>query len=348
MEKRHKDEEHENDERWLLTYADLITLLMVFFVVMYAISKADTAKFSAVSQSMAIAFGSPKGAIIPMPEFGETRLKRSKRGDSNEFSRAAAGMEAHQLESSGLEATNQRPVDDETQDGAPAEDENRGALQGEERGAPLDDREKEMPRQDDTKAAAAPLELEEGETRLEHVAHEVESLMRAHGLEDMIELEQSEDGRQLTIRLRDSVLFGRGGADITPGAYELIDRVGSALKEIGLPVTVAGHTDNIPIRNSRFRSNWELSTARSTAVLVYLIDRLGFAPERISSSGYGEYHPVASNDTREGRAQNRRVEFILTDDQARPRKAAAPEPPNYAEVIPQLRTFSQAPLFVRI
>lgn len=370
MQKRHGHEEHENDERWLLTYADLITLLMVFFVVMYAISKADSAKFSAVSASMAVAFGQPRGSVMPMPETGVTPYKRLKRGDSDEYSRPAPGVEpAQRDESLARDVTkNAAPLDAEDR-GAPMDDDERGApMDDEKRGAPQDDENRGAPQDDDKRGAPLdagrdqlarnePVEAEplvaagpdDGETRLEHVAREVESLMRARGLEDMVELEESEDGRQLTIRLRDSILFTRGGADITPAAFELIDRVGGALLEIGLPLTVAGHTDNIPIRNSRFRSNWELSTARSTAVLVYMINQLGFPPERVSASGYGEYHPVAANDTLEGRSQNRRVEFILTDDQVRPRKpAAAPEPANYSEVIPQLRVLSRAPLYVRI
>ena len=93
MQKKHKEEEHENDERWLLTYADLITLLMVFFVVMYAISKADTAKFSALSQSMSAAFGAPKGSVIPMPATGTSR-SNAKRAPKSEAAKMAKGSTA--------------------------------------------------------------------------------------------------------------------------------------------------------------------------------------------------------------------------------------------------------------
>lgn len=162
----------------------------------------------------------------------------------------------------------------------------------------------------------------------------------------MVELEESEDGRQLTIRLRDSVLFARGGAELTPGAADIIDRVGSALFEIGLPINVAGHTDDVPIRNGRFKLNRELSTARSTAVLVYLIDRLGFPPQSLSASGYGEYVPVAPNNTSENRAKYRRVEFVLTDDRIPPPRAQA-APPDLQRTISNPRQLSGATIYIR-
>ncbi len=262
MNKRHKEEEHESDERWLLTYADLITLLMVFFVVMYALSKADSAKFSAVSQSMNIAFGSPRGSVIPMPAAGTSRSNK-KRTPKDE----AAGK--------GLQ-------------GAAAED-----------------------------------------STLKNVAKAIEDMIRERGLEDMITLDGSADGRRLTIRLRDSVLFERGGALLTPSAQELIDRLGGVLKDIGMRVSVSGHTDDIPIRSGAYASNWDLSTARSVSVIKDLIERVGFPEQLLSASGYAEYHPVAPNDSTENRAKNRRVEFVITDegplDLEGPQAGPAPE-----------------------
>jgi chemotaxis protein MotB len=263
MNKPHKEEEHENDERWLLTYADLITLLMVFFVVMYALSKADSAKFSALSQSMAVAFGSPKGSVIPMPEVGTSRSskKRAPRAESAE---------------KGLH-------------GAAAED-----------------------------------------SKLKNVAKAIEEMIRERGLQDMIWLDGSADGRKLTIRLRDSVLFDRGGAVLTPDAEDLIVRLGGVLKDIGMRVNVSGHTDDIPIRSGAYQSNWQLSTARSTAVIENLIERLGFPAPLLSASGYGEFHPIAPNDSVENRAKNRRVEFVITDegplDLEGPQTESAPKP----------------------
>jgi chemotaxis protein MotB len=85
---------------------------------------------------------------------------------------------------------------------------------------------------------------------------------------------------------------------------------------------VEGHTDNVPIRNARFPSNWELSTARATTVVAYLIERFKFAPERLSAGGYSEYRPVESNATAEGRSRNRRVDIVVLH-------------PRYAQVEPR-------------
>lgn len=285
MERRHKHEEHENDERWLITYADLITLLMVFFVVMWSISRADAAKFAAVAQSMSVAFGTPKGSVIPMPATGTSRSPKQAPKDASK-SKAAGASQA-----SGTAGQ---------------------------------------------------------QTKLQSVAQEVEDMIREQGLQDMIALDGSADGRKLTIRLRDSILFDRGGATLTPEAQALIERLGGVLKNIGMVVNVSGHTDDIPIRSGIYGSNYELSTARSTAVVLDLINRIDFPPQMIFPSGYGEYRPIAPNDSLENRARNRRVEFVITDEgpldlaastkpQAQPAAATEPHesaPETFAAVTP--------------
>jgi chemotaxis protein MotB len=128
--------------------------------------------------------------------------------------------------------------------------------------------------------------------------------------EEKVRLELAERG--LVITFVAEVLFDSGKAKIREDAYPVLDKVASVLKELkGRNVGIEGHTDNEPIKYSGWRSNWELSTARATSVLHYLVDKKGLSPERISATGYGEYRPVASNDTPEGRQKNRRVEIIV-------------------------------------
>ncbi len=91
----------------------------------------------------------------------------------------------------------------------------------------------------------------------------------------------------------------------------MLNTIAGSLVSVGNQIRVEGHTDNVPIRNSRFPSNWELSTSRATAMIAYLIDNLGFAPELLSAAGYGEYRPVAANDTEEGKSRNRRVDIVV-------------------------------------
>jgi len=120
---------------------------------------------------------------------------------------------------------------------------------------------------------------------------------------------------RLTVNMVDQILFDSGSADVKSAGQKVLDKVGEALNKIAdKDIRIEGHTDNKPISGSlkeKFPSNWELSTARATAVARYLIDHAGVDPKRLVAAGYGEFRPKASNDTPEGRAQNRRIEIVL-------------------------------------
>jgi len=113
------------------------------------------------------------------------------------------------------------------------------------------------------------------------------------------------------ISLKELGFFNSGQAELLPGASEKIERIAKVLSKPGLEIRVEGHSDNQPIHNDQFRSNWELSTARAMAVLRLLVDDAGFDPRKLSASGYGEYRPVADNGTPEGRRMNRRVDLVV-------------------------------------
>jgi chemotaxis protein MotB len=119
--------------------------------------------------------------------------------------------------------------------------------------------------------------------------------------------------RGLVITVVGDVLFDSGKATIKPEAGNILNKVSKVLKENvpQLNVGIEGHTDNEPIMHSGWKSNWELSAARALSVLHYLVDNQGMSPERVSAIGYGEYRPVASNDTKDGRQLNRRVEIVV-------------------------------------
>ncbi len=126
-----------------------------------------------------------------------------------------------------------------------------------------------------------------------------------------VKLQMMEKG--LVITVVGDLLFDSGKAKIKSGAFSLLDKVSTLLKDnmAQFNVGIEGHTDNVAIKSSGWKSNWELSTARSLSVLHYLIKDQGISPERLSAIGYGEYRPVASNETKEGRSQNRRVEIVI-------------------------------------
>jgi chemotaxis protein MotB len=120
------------------------------------------------------------------------------------------------------------------------------------------------------------------------------------------------DEAGLAIILSGDILFDSGKADIKPGAYPVLDKLINIIsdKVPGKNIGITGHTDNVPIKFSSWKSNWELSSARATNVLYYLESK-GVSPDRLSAIGQGEYKPIASNETAKGRAMNRRVEIVI-------------------------------------
>jgi chemotaxis protein MotB len=149
--------------------------------------------------------------------------------------------------------------------------------------------------------------LEEELERLDRIRAELEAQLK--GVEGVsLSLEK----RGLVITFLDEILFDSGKAKIKSQAFSSLDKVAAIITEkaADLNVGVEGHTDNEPIKYSGWKSNWELSTARATSVLHYLIDQ-GVSPARLVAIGYGEFRPVASNDTQEGRFKNRRVEIVI-------------------------------------
>jgi chemotaxis protein MotB len=121
------------------------------------------------------------------------------------------------------------------------------------------------------------------------------------------------DTRGLVVSMPDDAAFSTGSADATPQARELIRRVGEMLRDVPNGVRVEGHTDDVPIRTAKYDSNWELSTARASAVVAFLIGTVGIDAGRLSAAGYGQYHPLNPNDSDAHRARNRRVDLVVLD-----------------------------------
>ncbi|MDP2920802.1 MAG: OmpA family protein [Candidatus Omnitrophota bacterium] len=148
-------------------------------------------------------------------------------------------------------------------------------------------------------------------TELEKAKLLLEEKLKQEIDDKSVRLEMAEKG--LAIVFLTEVLFDSGKADIKEAAFNSLDKVAGVLEQNveDRNVGIEGHTDNEPIRHSGWKSNWELSTSRATSVLHYLVDKKGINPKRVAAIGYGEYRPVASNDTVEGKKQNRRVEIVI-------------------------------------
>ncbi len=221
---------------WMTTYGDMVTLLMAFFVMLFAFSNIDAQKFEQVMQSFQGSAGILSGGVTV--------------------------------------------------------------------------------NQNDMIFEALP---ESSSTSVQQVQDNLEILKET--IEDYIELKELEaeisvefDTRGLIIRFKDNALFDSGSANLKDSSVEILSFIGELLKNEEFKdrsIRVEGHTDNIPISTSRFPSNWELSTTRSTNVIKFFINQAEIAPKRLSASGYGEYYPIADNATPEGRAKNRRVDIVI-------------------------------------
>jgi flagellar motor protein MotB len=143
---------------------------------------------------------------------------------------------------------------------------------------------------------------------------ESKETLRARNFHDITSVELTDD-KAVKIILPGDILFDIGQAKIKTSASGSLAAVGELLKDKDYAVTIAGHTDNIPIKSDKFPSNWELSTARACEAAEFLIEKMDIPPDRIQVIGYAEYKPIASNETPEGRSANRRVEVIISKNQ---------------------------------
>lgn len=223
---------HDNHERWLLTYADLITLLLAFFIVMYSMSRIDAKKFGAMSSALSGALDGRQLALREKEAFAK--------------------------------------------------------LQDEEAGGPFDT------------------------GRLRLMWEDIQQIVEGADLGDAVTSEVTERG--LVIHIMEGALFEEAKADLTDGARAVLRVISDKIRESGNQVRIEGHTDPRPIHTSKFPSNWELSTARATSVLRFMVDSIGVEPGRISALGFGEFRPMVPNDSPGNMAQNRRVDIVILSE----------------------------------
>jgi len=253
VSRKKKHKAHANHERWLVSYADFITLLFAFFVVLYASSQADKKKTAQVEASIKGAFqelgvftgsttegvGIPGSPGIPRPDLMDAPVRLIKIAGTADKSAAGSGF-----------------------------------------GVDVD----ELRRQ---------LESALGD---EIRQHEVQMRVTPEGL---------------VVSLREVGFFNSGQAELLDNGHTTLTRIATVLGGRGFEIRVEGHTDNVPVHNAHFKSNWDLSTARATTVVALLIEQHGFDPLLISAAGYSQYRPLADNKTAEGRAANRRIDLVV-------------------------------------
>jgi chemotaxis protein MotB len=272
--------EHENEERWLLTYADMLTLLFALFMVLFSISSVNISKYQVLQQSLKAAFS---GSVLP----GGRSIMQS--GSESTSAHSPATAEVPSIVPLTPTPTSRSSSSTGSANSATAKPMNTAQLQ-----AALDSMSASIAEQN----------------TFEQLKQKMDAYAKAHGFGDKVQT--TVEHRGLVVRvLTDNLLFDSGSATLQPQADSLLDQVAQLLNlDKSHPITVEGHTDNQPISSAQFPSNWELSTARATTVVRFLISR-SVSASRLGAVGYADLHPIASNATAIGRAQNRRVEIVL-------------------------------------
>lgn len=258
MARRSRSNTQGNHDRWLVSYADFVTLLFAFFVMLYAHSKTNTEEAQRISQAFreAMEQGRISQAISRILKVGPG---------------TPAVVTVTQV------PQKPRPVTP-----------------------------------DDINALAGSVDLMPS-------LHQLNDKLRQEISDGRLEVRMERRG--LVISLREATLFPSGGESVEPSTLPMLEVIAREVRTHPNPIRMEGHTDSIPIRTARFRSNWELSAARAIAMLELYSERFGLDRSRMSIGGFGDTAPVASNDTQEGRNRNRRVDIVVLNE-----VAAAQEP----------------------
>lgn len=236
---------HVSQERWLISYADFITLLFALFVVLFAFARADQKKQTEVKAAIDTAFKSM--GVFSLTGFRPNSAKK----DTGEVPAAPVTV-----------------------------------IMAEEKLSPT------RVKQD-----------------LESIDRELQEKLAGPVAQHTIVIKMGRNG--LVISLREAGFFNSGSATPRSEAIPALRQIAASLGNSGYDVRVEGHTDNVPIQTEQFQSNWELSSARATRIARLLLEVGTINPERVSAAGFAEFHPVDTNDTAAGRANNRRVDLVI-------------------------------------
>lgn len=271
--KGHEEHEKENGERWLLTYADLITLLLAFFIIMFSMSNLDKEKYKAVIEAFGNAFGVVQGTAEPGDGAG---------GEVNfpDFTPKASALTTPRPSGASASSALNTPHPSAIVSASP-----------------------------DANGIGNAIEAE----KMTEVQGQVEGMLRKNNLQNDVSVSIRERGLVISINTR--VLFASGSSSLTPSSRDLVAKIANILTPLAdNQICVEGHTDTDPISTTQFPSNWELSAARADTVLRLLLDNATLKPGNLSAVGYGEFRPIAPNDTPENKAKNRRVNIVILKD----------------------------------
>jgi chemotaxis protein MotB len=263
------DEEHENHERWLVSYADMMTLLMVLFIVMFAISQVDQKKFAELKNGLAVGFGSPSVTF----DGGQSTLLESSNEDSP--------MDL----SSGVGGTFEQPADQKAVEDAVSKLDRARAQQ---------------------QQASAKSEVE----NFKKIEKAINDAMKQQGQADTVKFTIDERGLVVTV-VTSSVVFSGGEAELLPAGQRILGGIGPAIAPLPNRIEVDGHTNQLAATTGIYPSGWELSTARASTVVRFLVAHEHIAETRLFAAGYADTKPLYPPSDPRAASLNRRVEIVV-------------------------------------
>jgi len=284
MARRRYPEEHPNHEAWAIPYADLMTLLLAFFVVMYAISSINESKYRVVADALSSAFGAAPRTLEPV-QVGSNQLKG---GQWDAPSVIHAGSRVGRSAATAINDPTLLP-----------------AMASQMR-SPMSFRDQ--------------AQLQQAERQLDDIAQRLTAALSPLIERGMISVRRTE--LWIEVEINSDILFATGASALDVHARDTLATLAGVLRDVPNSVRVEGHTDNLPIATAQFPSNWELSAARAASV-VHLFADHGMQPARLAMVGYGEFRPREDNASADGRNRNRRVMVIVLADSSQPREPLA-------------------------
>ncbi len=288
MSRRRAHEEHANHEAWAIPYGDLVTLLLAFFVVMYAISSLNEGKYRVLSYSLNAAFGGPPKSVAPV-QIG-TQLTGSGANRSPPIVISGAQGMVAPIPASRM--PNLPRVSRQIRNNLPQ---------------PM--------------LAADRNEVMQARDQLNRIGDDIEQALGGLIERDLVAVNRTD--LWIEVAIKSDILFGSGSAIPNEQALRVLNPLADSLRDAPNAIRIEGHTDDRPIATAQFPSNWELSGARAAGILRLFAAR-GIDFSRLSLLGYGEMRPIASNDTAEGRQANRRVVMVILADVPSPDGLADP------------------------
>lgn len=263
---RRKKKKEGNSERWLLTYSDLITLLMILFILLYSMSNISSVKYEQLTKSLSSVFGSNSGGGGSILQGGGSILDNARQMYDEK-------------------AQTEEDTSDNTRDNATEKD----------KIAPT-----AVPKQTEEEAQ---------QTKIKDIKYKIDGIISKYDLGDDVENIIKEDG--LVISFSNSLFFNSGETALKENMKVGLNHIAIEMNKIDNPIQIKGYTDNVPVKNSSYSSNWQLSAIRAANVVQYLIEEGKVDSARLTAVGCGENNPIASNSTAAGRRRNRRIEIVI-------------------------------------